>query len=69
MQEGVTIVDPASTFVDSTVKIGRDTIINPFTVIRGHSVIGHNSQIGPHAVLTNCQVAHDSVVPPFSVIE
>jgi len=68
MQEGVTIVDPASTFVDSTVKIGRDTIINPFTVIRGNTTIGHNSQIGPHAVLTNCQIAHDSVVPPFSVV-
>jgi bifunctional UDP-N-acetylglucosamine pyrophosphorylase / glucosamine-1-phosphate N-acetyltransferase len=68
MQEGVTIVDPASTFVDSTVKIGRDSILNPFTVIRGETQIGHNCQIGPHAVLTDCQVDDNSVVPPFSVI-
>ena len=69
MQEGVTIVDPASTFVDSTVKIGRDSIINPFTVIQGNTVIGHNCQIGPHAVLTHCSVENGTVVPPFSVVK
>ena len=69
MQEGVTIVDPASTFVDSTVTIGRDSILNPFTVIRGDTTIGHNCQIGPHAVLSNCHLESNSVVRPFSVIE
>lgn len=68
MQEGVTVVDPSSTFVDSTVSIGRDSILNPFTVIRGTTTIGTNCQIGPHAVLSNCQIESDTVVPPFSAI-
>jgi bifunctional UDP-N-acetylglucosamine pyrophosphorylase/glucosamine-1-phosphate N-acetyltransferase len=68
MQEGVTIVDPTTTFVDSTVQIGRDSIINPFTVIRGNTIIGDNCQIGPHAVLADCQVESGRVVPPFSAI-
>ena len=40
MDEGVTIVDPASTFIEKGVRIGRDTIIQPFTMLEGDTVIG-----------------------------
>jgi len=53
MTEGVTILDPTSTFIDSTVTIGQDTIIHPFTIIRGDSVIGNNCVIGSHNYLNN----------------
>ena len=47
MNEGVTIVDPDSTFIDDEVHIGRDTIIYPFTVIEGPVKIGKDCRIGP----------------------
>ncbi len=47
MFSGVTIVDPSSTFIDDSVKIGLDSIIEPNTHIYGKSVIGSGSQIGP----------------------
>jgi bifunctional UDP-N-acetylglucosamine pyrophosphorylase/glucosamine-1-phosphate N-acetyltransferase len=49
MNEGVTIIDPASTYIDSDVKIGMDTIIYPGTIIEGKSVIGENCVIGPNS--------------------
>jgi bifunctional UDP-N-acetylglucosamine pyrophosphorylase/glucosamine-1-phosphate N-acetyltransferase len=44
---GVTIVDPASTLIDATVTIGRDTTIEPSTFLRGATRIGGNCRIGP----------------------
>ncbi len=66
MEEGVTILDPTTTFIDSTVCIGPDTIISPFTVIRGKTVIGAHCKIGPHSYLEDTMLAADTVVPPFS---
>ncbi|MBI1871064.1 MAG: NTP transferase domain-containing protein [Chlamydiae bacterium] len=51
MDEGVTLLDPDSIFIDETVVIGQDTIIHPFTVIEGEVVIGKNCVIGPFAHL------------------
>jgi len=48
MEDGVTLVDPASTFVDMQVKIGPDTVIMPFTVISGSTSIGESCNIGPY---------------------
>jgi len=53
---GVTIVDPPSTFIDSTVKIGRDTIIYPGSTILGKTRIGENCKLGPYAFIQNCQI-------------
>ena len=59
MAEGVTIMDPASTFIDADVSIGRDTVIYPFTWIEGKSVIGENCEIGPNVRLQNVTVGND----------
>ena len=56
MESGVTIVDPSSTFIDSDVEIGRDTVIQPFTCIRGCSKIGSGANIGPHAEITDSRL-------------
>lgn len=66
MTEGVTILDPASTFIDSTVKIGRDTIINPFTVIKGNTIIGNNCVIGSHCYLDNICFEDHSIISSHS---
>lgn len=47
MKSGVTLLDPNSIFIDSAVQIGRDTIILPFTIIEGDTVIGEHCEIGP----------------------
>ncbi len=49
MDEGVTIVDPATTYIDADVVIGQDTIIRPCTVIEGNVRIGKGCKIGPFA--------------------
>lgn len=51
MINGVTIIDPDSTFIDAGVKIGVDTVIKPFTVIEADVVIGKKCVIGPFAHL------------------
>ena len=57
MDEGVTIMDPASTFIEKSVKIAPDTIIYPFTWLRGETVIGEDCEIGPSVRMENVKVA------------
>ncbi|MDE2028432.1 MAG: bifunctional UDP-N-acetylglucosamine diphosphorylase/glucosamine-1-phosphate N-acetyltransferase GlmU, partial [Candidatus Omnitrophica bacterium] len=51
MAAGVTVVDPLTTFIESDVSIGRDTVIHPMTVIHADVRIGKNCSIGPLARL------------------
>ena len=51
MENGVTIVDPVSTWISEDTQIGQDTIIYPATYIEGKNKIGKNCQIGPCAHL------------------
>lgn len=53
MDAGVTIMDPASTFIEASVKIGRDTVIYPYTWLEGTTEIGEDCEIGPNARFTN----------------
>jgi len=59
MDAGVTIMDPDSTFIDSEVEIGRDTIIYPFTWIEGQTKIGENCEIGPGVRLQNALIGNN----------
>ncbi|RNB82750.1 bifunctional UDP-N-acetylglucosamine diphosphorylase/glucosamine-1-phosphate N-acetyltransferase GlmU [Brevibacillus fluminis] len=56
MRNGVTIIDPSSTYIEADVVIGQDTVIQPGTHLRGKSVIGQDVVLGPQADLTNVQV-------------
>lgn len=62
MREGVTIIDPASTFIDEDVMIGRDTTIYPFTMIAAGSKIGENCTIGPSSQLFEATIEDDCEV-------
>ena len=66
MREGATIIDPASTFIDSTVTIERDAVIMPFTFLEGTTTIGEGAEVGPQARLINVTVAPGATVT-FSV--
>ena len=65
MEAGVTVMDPASTFVDSTVVIGADTILYPFTWLEGSTVIGKDCRIGPNSRIADSRLG-DSVTLHFS---
>ena len=62
MEHGVTIVDPDNTWIDARAKIGRDTVIEPFTYIHGKVKIGQGCRIGPFAYLRHGTVLEDDVV-------
>jgi bifunctional UDP-N-acetylglucosamine pyrophosphorylase/glucosamine-1-phosphate N-acetyltransferase len=68
MEAGVTLLDPATTFIDREVVIGMDTVIQPMTTIRGHTTIGEGARIGPMATLVDSELGDQVVVGP-SVIE
>jgi len=57
MDEGVTFVDPDSTYVQAGVKIGSDTVIQPGTHLLGQSVLGSGCRVGPFAYLQDCFLA------------
>ena len=66
MANGVTIVDPASTFIDDGVEIGEDTVIEPFTYLKGATVIGAECHIGPHVHIEDARVGDRSDCGPFA---
>jgi bifunctional UDP-N-acetylglucosamine pyrophosphorylase/glucosamine-1-phosphate N-acetyltransferase len=68
MDQGVTIVDPASTFVDYGVQVGKDTILHPFTFLEGATRLGEACGIGPSAHLIDTWVGDRSIVR-HSVVE
>lgn len=61
MKEGVSIVDPETTFINYGTKIGRDTVIYPFTVIERNVKIGNRCFIGPFAHLREGTLLKDDV--------
>jgi len=62
MAEGVTIVDPASTFIDTDVQIGADTIIHPSVQIQGQTFIGEDVTIHSFSRISNSKIGARSVV-------
>ncbi|TMD16119.1 MAG: hypothetical protein E6I96_05600 [Chloroflexi bacterium] len=66
MLSGVTIVDPDNTFIDAAVSIGQDTVIEPFTIIKGDTQIGSECRIGPHVYIEDARIGDRSDCGPFA---
>ena len=62
LKAGVSITDPATTYVEAGVEVGRGTEIRPNTTIGGSSVIGARCIIGPNTVITDSRIGDDCVV-------
>jgi bifunctional UDP-N-acetylglucosamine pyrophosphorylase/glucosamine-1-phosphate N-acetyltransferase len=62
MREGVTIVDPDTTWVDADVTIGRDVTILPGTQLLGPTVVGANATVGPDTTLDGTEVGEGAEV-------
>jgi bifunctional UDP-N-acetylglucosamine pyrophosphorylase/glucosamine-1-phosphate N-acetyltransferase len=64
MEEGVTIVDPDTTYIDTDVEIGRDSRIDPGVVITGASRLGRRVYVKPHCVIESSQLDDDVQLGP-----
>lgn len=62
MRAGVTIVDPATTWIDTDVTIGQDAVIRPGTQLLGATAIGAGAIIGPEVTLTDTEVGEGAEV-------
>jgi len=62
MAQGVTVRDPGCTFVDAGVRVGRDTVLEPMTMLTGESVIGEDCVIGPSTTLADSSVDDGAAV-------
>ena len=58
MLKGVSMEDPATTYISPNVKIGQDTVIYPNVTILGDSVIGQNCEIGSNVFMENVKVGN-----------
>jgi bifunctional UDP-N-acetylglucosamine pyrophosphorylase/glucosamine-1-phosphate N-acetyltransferase len=59
---GVSLIDPATTYIEDDVVIGQDTIIHPGSILRGATVIGANCVVGPYSQLHDMTLEDDTTV-------
>jgi len=62
MSEGVTIVNPESTFIDLDVQVGQDTVIHPSVQLERGTIIGEDVTIRSFSRITNCRIGSRSTV-------
>lgn len=67
MSEGVTVVDPATTYIDATVTISPDATIHPFTFLEGETTVGAGAEVGPQTRVVDSTIEEDATVT-FSVV-
>jgi bifunctional UDP-N-acetylglucosamine pyrophosphorylase/glucosamine-1-phosphate N-acetyltransferase len=65
MAAGVSIIDPASTWIEPDVQLEADATIHPFTLLRGSTVVEAGAEIGPHVVAIDARVGAEATVGPF----
>lgn len=69
LAEGVTMLDPNTTFIDDNVEIGQDTVLYPGVTIEGTTKIGCATTIRSHSRLTNSVVGDDVVIEDSSILD
>jgi bifunctional UDP-N-acetylglucosamine pyrophosphorylase / glucosamine-1-phosphate N-acetyltransferase len=65
MLAGVTITDPATTWIEASVELDTDATVHPFTVLRGHTRVGAGAEVGPHVVAVDAVIGPRVLVGPF----
>jgi bifunctional UDP-N-acetylglucosamine pyrophosphorylase / glucosamine-1-phosphate N-acetyltransferase len=65
MLAGVTIVDPATAWIDADVELEAEAIIQPFTMLRGRTRVAAGAEVGPHVVAVDAEIGPGALVGPF----
>jgi bifunctional UDP-N-acetylglucosamine pyrophosphorylase/glucosamine-1-phosphate N-acetyltransferase len=68
MRNGVTLIDPTTTYIDQEVTIGADTVIHPGVHLRGRTAIGRQCVLEPGVVITDCMIGERVHLKPGSVL-
>jgi bifunctional UDP-N-acetylglucosamine pyrophosphorylase/glucosamine-1-phosphate N-acetyltransferase len=68
MAAGVTIIDPATTYIDPDVEVGPDTVIHPGVSLEGQSRVGAACEIHSHVRIVDSEIADKSVILNFCLI-
>jgi bifunctional UDP-N-acetylglucosamine pyrophosphorylase/glucosamine-1-phosphate N-acetyltransferase len=68
MLAGVTVVDPATTWIDPDAALEPDAVVHPFTVLRGRTTVGAAAEIGPHVVAVDAEIGPRCLVGPFTYL-
>jgi bifunctional UDP-N-acetylglucosamine pyrophosphorylase / glucosamine-1-phosphate N-acetyltransferase len=58
MLAGVTMIDPQSTYIETGVSIGQDTVLWPNTYLQGNTSVGEDCTIGPNAIIRDTQIGN-----------
>ncbi len=66
MADGVTLIDPTTTYIDATVEIGQDTLIEPGCVITGRSVIGRNVRLKANCMIEDSTLDDEVHLGPYA---
>jgi bifunctional UDP-N-acetylglucosamine pyrophosphorylase / glucosamine-1-phosphate N-acetyltransferase len=69
MLAGVTVVDPAATWIDADVELAADVTLEPGCSLRGHTEIGAGSVVGPHATLIDTKLGQGVTVLHSYLVE
>ncbi|MFE8704033.1 bifunctional UDP-N-acetylglucosamine diphosphorylase/glucosamine-1-phosphate N-acetyltransferase GlmU [Cytobacillus sp. FJAT-54145] len=62
MRNGVTIIDPANTYIGVDVEIEQDTVLYPGTILSGKTKIGSNCQLGPNTEVKDCSIGEGTTI-------
>ncbi len=62
MLDGVTVVDPQTTWVDVQVRLGIDVVLHPGTQLHGRTTVGDGAEVGPDTTLSDCEIGAGAVV-------
>jgi len=68
-ESGVTVIDPANTYLGPRVRVGRDSVLLPGCVLRGEVRIGRGCRIGPGAVIRDAVIQDGAEIRAYSVLE
>jgi len=68
MAEGVTVLDPANTYVDDTVEIGADSVVYPGVVLEGRTIIGAECVVGPGCHVSASRLGDRVRLKPYCVL-
>ena len=62
MRNGVTIISPENTYISADAEIGRDTILQPGTMIEGYTIIGKGCTIGPNSQIVSSVIGNETTI-------